>query len=168
MAVLGPHLAGSYISIFLGETLKKLTYQSRALIEEKGSFEMLDILHHLSAGFKAYMTEYAYIAMDEMRQACGGAGFHSASGVSLNFQNGAPLTTFDGVNTVMMQQSSRLLLKKLKLIAEGKKCEEGYMAYLNDTETILQFKSKAQTTDDFLQIGHLAHALAVRSVFQLK
>ena len=78
---------------------------------------MLETLHHLSSGFKAYVTEYTYIAMDEMRQACGGAGYHMASGVASNWQNNAPLVTFDGVNVVMMQQSSRLLIKQLKLHA---------------------------------------------------
>ena len=72
---------------------------------------MLDILHHLTSGLKAYASDYAYNAMDEMRQACGGAGYHIASGVATNFTNWAPLVTYEGVNTVMMQQSSRYLLK---------------------------------------------------------
>jgi len=64
---------------------------------------MLELMHHFSSGFKSYMTDYAYVAMDEMRQACGGAGFTMASQVSLNWSDAAPLVTFEGVNTVMMQ-----------------------------------------------------------------
>ena len=82
MAVLGPHIAAEYIVMFLGNIFEQLVEKSNTLVKEKGSYEMLEILHHLSSGFKAYVTEYTYIAMDEMRQACGGAGFHIASGVA--------------------------------------------------------------------------------------
>ena len=128
---------------------------------------MLEILHHLSSGLKAYMTDYAYVAMDEMRQACGGAGYHMASGVAQNWANNAPLVTYEGVSVVMMAQSSRLLLKQTKLLAKGQKCE-GYMAYLNDTEKLLSGKSHATTVEEFLQIEHLERALATRAVYQLK
>ena len=90
--------------------------QSSALIEEKGSYEMLDIIHHLSAGFKAYWADYTYLAMDEMRQACGGAGYLLSSGIALTWKNGAPHPTHEGVNVVMMQQSSRLLLKQMRVL----------------------------------------------------
>lgn len=166
MAVLGPHLAASYVAMFLGKTLEELIYKSNGLIKEKGSYEMLEVLHHLSSGFKSYVTDYCYVAMDEMRQACGGAGFHMASGVASNWANNAPLVTYEGVNTVMMQQSSRLLLKQTALLAQGKKCV-GYMAYLNDTEKLLRGKSHARNVEDFLQIEHLERALATRAVYQL-
>ena len=47
-----------------------------------GSFKMLDILHHFSAGLKALSTEICYIGVDELRQACGGAGFLQTSGIA--------------------------------------------------------------------------------------
>ena len=72
------------------------------LIKEQESYEMLDILHHLSSGFKAVLTDYTYKAIDDMRQACGGAGFHMASGVASNQLNNLAVVTFEGVNTVMM------------------------------------------------------------------
>ena len=52
------------------------------MIEKEGSYEKLEVLHHVTSGFKAYLSDYAYRAMDEMRQACGGAGYHIASGIS--------------------------------------------------------------------------------------
>ena len=41
----------------------------------------LDILHHLSAGFKAVYTKACYEGMDACRQSCGGAGFNAYSGI---------------------------------------------------------------------------------------
>lgn len=116
MAILAPHVSAAYVVMFLCKTLEHMVNKSSALIEEKGSYEMLDIIHHLSAGFKAWWADYTYIAMDEMRQACGGAGYHMASGVALTWKNGAPHPTHEGVNVVMMQQSSRLLLKQMKVL----------------------------------------------------
>ena len=103
---------------------------------------MLDILHHFTSGYKAYCTGVAYKAMDEMRQSCGGAGFHMASGIALIQLNNLGMVTYEGVNTVMMQQSSRFLLKQFKGMSKGKKCE-GYMEYLNNTEELIRSKSSA-------------------------
>ena len=33
----------------------------------KGNYDRLEILHHLTSGLKAYVSESAYTAMDEMR-----------------------------------------------------------------------------------------------------
>ena len=70
---------------------------------KEGNFDLLGILHHLSSGLKAYVTDYAYIAIDELRQACGGAGYHIASGVATNSLNTAALLIADGVSVVMIQ-----------------------------------------------------------------
>ena len=67
MAVIAPNVAAEYNILFLSRTLYDLIDKSNALIKEKDSFEMLETLHHLTSGFKAYITEIAYIAMDEMR-----------------------------------------------------------------------------------------------------
>ena len=85
----------------------------------------------------------------------------------MNQMQNLGLVTYEGVNTVMMQQSSRLLLKQAENAAKGMKCE-GYMAYLNDTEQLLKGKSNATTVNEFLQIEHLERALATRAVLQLK
>ena len=103
MAILGPYLASSFIIKFVGMTFAQLSMKSNDLVLRDNNYEMLEMLHHFSSGFKSYMTDHAIAGMDEMRQACGGAGFHLASGVALHWANSAPLATYEGVNTVMMQ-----------------------------------------------------------------
>ena len=61
------------------------------------------MLHHISAGMKAYITEYVYESMDKLRLACGGAGFLMASGLPFNFANNTPIVTYEGVNVLMFQ-----------------------------------------------------------------
>ena len=101
-----------------------------------GEFKTIGVLHHVSAGLKAYCSDYAYSAMDNLRLACGGAGFLMASGLPFNFLNSAPLVTYEGVNVIMYQQSSRLLLKEAAKIAKGKKLD-GLLSYLNETERLV-------------------------------
>lgn len=62
---------------------------------------------------KALVTDIMYIGTDELRQACGGAGFLLSSGIADWWAEASAFPTFEGVNTVMYQQSSRLLLKSV-------------------------------------------------------
>ena len=64
-------------------------------------FKLLDVLHHFTSGFKALAGEMSYVGLDEMRQACGGAGFLTASGISSLWEDVAPYNTYEGVNVIM-------------------------------------------------------------------
>lgn len=68
---------------------------------KEDNFKMLDILHHLTSGIKAVVTEMVYKGMDELRQGCGGAGFLMSSGIAEGWVDYAPLVTLEGVNVVM-------------------------------------------------------------------
>ena len=48
----------------------------------------------------------------------------------------APFPTFEGVNVVMFQQSSRLLLKNAKKLAAGKKPVDFFDYLLKDNELL--------------------------------
>lgn len=69
------------------------------------------MLHHLTSGVKSFATEMCYNGLDEMRQACGGAGFLLSSGIADWWSDIAPFPTFEGTNPVMAQQAVRLLFK---------------------------------------------------------
>lgn len=80
---------------------------------EDPDYKLLDVVHHLSAGLKALGTNYAYYGIDELRQACGGAGLTLASGIGDLWGDVAPYVTLEGVNTVMFQQCTRYLMKQV-------------------------------------------------------
>lgn len=50
---------------------------------------------------KALGTDIVYIGMDELRQACGGAGFLLSSGIADMWAEQGPFPTFEGVNVIM-------------------------------------------------------------------
>ncbi len=133
----------------------------------KGSFELLDILHHFSSGMKVLATEMIYKGVDELRQSCGGAGFLLASGIADWWLEIAAFPTFEGVNVVMLQQSSRMLFKQAALIVQGKPVKYDFFKYLNKSKELLEAKPQAKTVDDFLNPEHLQQALAVRAAYCL-
>lgn len=60
--------------------LLALQAESDELLKDD-NFKMLDVLHHFTSGIKAINTDVTYKGLDELRQACGGAGFSAASGM---------------------------------------------------------------------------------------
>ena len=129
-----------------------------------GSFKLLDILHHFSSGIKALVTGEVYNGMDELRQACGGAGFILSSGIADQWAEQGPFPTFEGVNVIMYQQSSRMLLKQAGKVVQ-KKAPHEFFSYMANYEQLLSSKCQATTVDEFLKPETLAEALAVRACF---
>lgn len=127
--------------------IDELINESNLKVEE-GNFKLLDILHHFTSGLKSISTEMMYRGTDELRSSCGGAGFHVASGLVTGFTDHAPLATFEGVNTLMSQQSARFLFKQVKKTKRGKKCKN-YFEYINNLTELISSKSAAKSVEEF-------------------
>lgn len=129
MHILGPHLANAMTIQISGHSVELLLGKAHIEIEE-GNFKLLDICHHFTAGMKAIATEMQYKGTDECRQACGGVGYHIASGLVSAFTDHATMPTFEGVNVLMLQQSSRYLFKLVKKAKAGKTLKREF-SYIN-------------------------------------
>ena len=66
----------------------------------------------------------------------------------------APFPTYEGVNVVMYQQSSRMLLKQALKVKQGKAPHE-FFEYLGKTQELLTTSSGAKTVEEFLDLDHL-------------
>ena len=161
MDTLGKNLSLGIVMQLVTGDLATMEAQSGKEVEN-GSFKLLDILHHFSSGVKALFTELCYIGTDELRQACGGAGFLLSSGIADWWAEQGPFPTYEGVNVIMYQQSSRMLLKQAAKIAQNKAPHE-FFAYLGKTRELLSTKSAAKTVAEFLEPDHLQLALATRA-----
>ena len=146
--------------------IDELINESNAKVEE-GDFKLLDILHHFTSGMKSISTEMMYKGTDELRSSCGGAGFHVASGLVTGFTDHAPLSTFEGVNTLMSQQSARYVIKQVKKTKKGKKCKS-YFEYINHLSQLISSKSTAKSIEECQSLDYLEHTLKVRSAFYLE
>lgn len=74
-------------------------------------FELLDYTHHLSSGFKSVFSQDSFDFLLQIRQAMGGGGFTAWSGIPRLIEEFSPLPTFEGDNTVMLQQTCNYLMK---------------------------------------------------------
>ena len=144
--------------------------QHSLLVKElkESQFGRLDVMHHLSAGFKATFSRVAYDGIDTCRQACGGAGFSAHSGLPALQCDYAPNTTYEGDNTVMLQQAARFLIKTWKKIQAHKDKATGFLSYINEVDTLLGLKANMNSVEDALDLARLDKALAVRAAFKIK
>jgi acyl-CoA oxidase len=101
MDILAPNIAAGLCLNMAGREInEKIVKKSNKMIMED-DYKLLDVLHHFTSGLKALGGEMAYNGLDEMRQACGGAGFLTASGIASLWEDVAPYATYEGVNVVM-------------------------------------------------------------------
>ena len=122
-------------------------------------------MHHLTSGVKSLATEMVYMGLDEMRQACGGAGFLLSSGIAEAWGNISPYPTFEGTNPVMVQQASRLIFKNLTKIAKGKQPGKIF-AYLGKLDEMIADAQNSPNAE-ISSLDYIERTLAVRSAFAI-
>lgn len=95
----------------------------KQLVEEvqRGEFGRLDYCHHLSSGMKAVFTQTAMDNLILLRQSLGGGGYSAWSGIPRLIEDYSPNVTFEGDNTVMLQQTCNLLMKYAKRLEKDSK-----------------------------------------------
>ena len=79
------------------------------------------------------------------------------------------MLTFEGDNTVMLQQSSRYLFKLVKKFGKGKKAESPF-EYINEIDNVLSptFVCLGIKPDHFLDLNLLDEAMKVKIAFIIK
>jgi acyl-CoA oxidase len=117
----------------------------------------------LTSGFKSAESSIVYEGMDNIRQSCGGAGFSAWSGLPLLIQDYAPNTTFEGDNTMLLQQCAKLITKNLKNIATKGYQATGYFDYFNNIDVLLSKKVNITSSDQLLSVELINDALAIRA-----
>ncbi|CDW84516.1 peroxisomal acyl-coenzyme a oxidase 1 [Stylonychia lemnae] len=112
-----PAIAAAWSILFAGSTLFGMYdhYQSKLQTKDPKAFEILGDLHALTSGFKGISTWSGEYWGEILKQSCGGHGYLQVSGLTrphLDF--GVGVVTAEGDNTVLMQQTSAYLLKKIQ------------------------------------------------------
>ena len=76
-----------------------------------------------------------------------------SSGLAGHWADGAPSVTYEGVNVLMSQQSSRYLMKMVENVKQGRKVD-GAFAYLANTKELLSAKGPT-SVEEFLEVNRL-------------
>ncbi|KAM4118372.1 hypothetical protein ACB094_02G196900 [Castanea mollissima] len=81
--------------------------------------ELVGDVHALSAGLKAYVTSYTAKSLSICREACGGHGYAAVNRFGSLRNDHDIFQTFEGDNTVLLQQVAGDLLKRYKEKFQG-------------------------------------------------
>eukprot|EP00878_Enallax_costatus_P017218 GHUV01018077.1.p1 GENE.GHUV01018077.1~~GHUV01018077.1.p1 ORF type:complete len:603 (+),score=125.83 GHUV01018077.1:149-1957(+) len=80
---------------------------------------LVEEVHALSAGLKAYVTAYTQDALSVCREACGGHGYAAINRLGQLRSDHDIFQTFEGDNTVLLQQVTGTLLKGYRAKFKG-------------------------------------------------
>ncbi|KAK7369369.1 hypothetical protein VNO80_11406 [Phaseolus coccineus] len=105
-----PMLASTYAFYFATTTLVEKYSQMKKTHDE----ELVADVHALSAGLKAYITSYTAKSLSICREACGGHGYAAVNRFGILRNDHDIFQTFEGDNTVLLQQVAADLLKQYK------------------------------------------------------
>ncbi|KAK9110664.1 hypothetical protein Sjap_018724 [Stephania japonica] len=110
-----PMLASTYAFHFATSYLVEIYSEMKKSHDE----EVAGDVHSLSAGLKAYITSYTAKSLSVCREACGGHGYAAVNRFGSLRNDHDIFQTFEGDNTVLLQQVVGDLLKQYKKKFEG-------------------------------------------------
>lgn len=110
-----PMLASTYAFHFATVYLVEKYSEMKKSQDEK----VIADVHALSAGLKAYVTSYTAKSLSVCREACGGHGYAAVNRFGALRNDHDIFQTFEGDNTVLLQQVSADLLKQYKEKFQG-------------------------------------------------
>ncbi|XP_077863417.1 peroxisomal acyl-coenzyme A oxidase 1-like, partial [Saccoglossus kowalevskii] len=153
-----PYLAAAYAFTFtsFGVTDRYIEVQNEM---NDGNMESLSELHALSAGLKAFTSYVVNKGIEVCRLSCGGHGYSQASGFPELYTIAAPLSTFEGENTVLLLQTARYLMKFTATAKRGGGLP-GFVLYLNQRQ---KGQCPARSESDLLDHGLLSDAFEHRA-----
>ncbi|KAK7358954.1 hypothetical protein VNO77_00896 [Canavalia gladiata] len=103
-----PMLASTYAFHFAATNLVEKYSQMKKTHDD----ELAADVHALSAGLKAYITAYTAKSLSTCREACGGHGYAAVNRFGILRNDHDIFQTFEGDNTVLLQQVAADLLKQ--------------------------------------------------------
>lgn len=119
--------------------------------------------HAILSCFKGIASSYGMLAIQECREACGGHGYSAFSALG-DFRNKQDIhTTWEGDNTILMQQTGKIILKQAQNLFKGDKITNPNLQYLTiDFDHIKAFKSKFTDRESLLNEGVLMELMEYR------
>ncbi|KAK0607265.1 hypothetical protein LWI29_012325 [Acer saccharum] len=110
-----PMLASTYAFYFATKHLVEQYSEMKKTHDE----QLVADVHALSAGLKSYVTSYTAKSLSVCREACGGHGYAAVNRFGSLRNDHDIFQTFEGDNTVLLQQVAADLLKRYKEKFQG-------------------------------------------------
>ena len=124
-----PHLASAVVYLVGGMSLmSKYDHNVKELLNPRN--KMLNELHAINGPLKAKSSWLANKIITECREACGGHGYSSYSGLGRLFHGQDINTTWEGDNNMLLQQTTKYILKIANKLSRGKTFENNTLGFL--------------------------------------
>lgn len=160
-----PLLAQAFAMHFTGQEMNQL-YDTlmerldRMKPTDKDTDEVLEILketHSTAAGLKAFCTWNCLNTIEQCRQALGGHGYSSYTGLAQMYNDFAVQCSWEGDNTILTLQAGRYLINCYRERKGGKKMPPG-VGYLNKLESMLTKKCPAKSEQEIAKLDLIGEA----------
>ncbi|KAG1458377.1 hypothetical protein G6F56_006410 [Rhizopus delemar] len=163
-----PLLAQTFAMLFTGTEMTEMynSMMTRLDSTREGDsdleqvMEMLKETHSTSAGLKAFCTWNCLSTIETCRQACGGHGYSSYTGLASMYQDFAVQCTWEGDNTILTLQLGRYLISSYREALKGKKLSPG-VGYLNNLQNLIGKRCGVTNFESLLDFNVIAEGWSV-------
>ncbi|XP_077293828.1 peroxisomal acyl-coenzyme A oxidase 3-like [Arctopsyche grandis] len=135
------------------------TDSQKNMTNEESVAKSLEI-HAIASASKPITTWTVRDGIQECREACGGHGYLQAAGIGKIRNENDANCTYEGENTVLIQQTSNWLLSLMSQLEKGNKINTFYNSanFINDFDTILKSKRKVSSWQEAIDLKGLLNA----------
>ncbi|XP_033230588.1 peroxisomal acyl-coenzyme A oxidase 3-like isoform X2 [Belonocnema kinseyi] len=166
-----PHLAALYAWTIFGYNLLRMKEaESKKLKDQKNLIAKNLEIHALLSAVKPLSTWTTQQIIQDCRESCAGHGYLKASRFGeIRDANDAAIT-YEGENTVLIQQASQWLLKQYDNFQNGKAIASPFETakFIPNSEYILSLKFNLSTVEDTFKLDHLLLMLKWLICYYLK
>ncbi|CAF0854889.1 unnamed protein product [Didymodactylos carnosus] len=159
-----PCLATSYAFICSFSRLNQI-YENVMASKPDEILQQLPDIHSLSAGLKAMTSSISERMSQICRLSCGGHGYLISSGlvgIRLILDAGC---TYEGDNSVLLQQTAKYLLKMYQQCENGEELISPTVAYLKETATIFSPISNISNLEYYCKIFELRARRLIKDMY---
>ena len=166
-----PQIAAAYATYFTGRWMNDMFIKLNADFAQ-GDFALLPAMHATSSGLKSLITTLAAEGIETSRLACGGHGYSLFSGLPMLYTSFVHVSTAEGENWLLNQQTVRQLLKLLGAANSGNadKAAKAFhpldpAEYLlrHTAKVVVNSKSKVMREEDWFEPSCYVDALEHRA-----
>ena len=160
-----PWVAAAFAIEFTARGMLAMYAEMERRVAEQGDTSLVAETHAISSCLKMVTSKMAVDGIEELRRACGGHGYSSFSGLDLIYGNAMVNYTGEGEAYMIIQQTSRWLLKQYAAVVVDKTAQKsGYIDFMRSAAELDAERCPVTQADDFMRrdvlVGMLGHRAA--------
>ena len=172
-----PHLANSVACCAGRETILSMFHACSEAVANNPEAHEVTELHALISMAKPLCTWYSQRGIQECRESLGGTGYSMYSRVGQFLVDNDVNATWEGANWILLQQTSRYILKNMEYLIKGQRVHSKWLDFLTlNTGPVHHAKAKFTTKEQLRNdpaglkaiLVHRVQALVSKSMLQLQ